>query len=84
MKGFPLREIWLLSALTLLGAACLFFYGILVWRVLRADKPALLWRLCVFVPPVSPVVAWVANCRVELILWLVLLVAYGILRWVSV
>ncbi len=71
---------WLLIAWVLAGAAVLVAHAVVTWQVMTAAKLPLRARLVGLLPPLSPLVAWVAGRRVAPILWAVLLVTYVALR----
>ncbi len=71
--------LWLVSIVTLLGACCLIFYAWLIWRVAFSEKLAIWQRLIGVIPVLTPIVAWRAGMRIEVIVWAVLLIAYAVL-----
>lgn len=68
-----------LLILTLLGAAWLVVHAMLL---IRAGRSALGggWRLLAWLPPATPLVGWRAGARVLPIAWLVLALAYVVMR----
>lgn len=71
---------WLLLSWILVGAAFLFVHLVAVVQALRARSVRLGVRLLALIPPVAPVLAWIAGRRVVPVLWCAILVTYVVLR----
>lgn len=70
---------WLLLAWVLVGAAVLFVHAVVLWQARRAASWG--WRLgAIVVPPIAPVLAWREGRRVAPVAWVILVVAYVVLR----
>jgi hypothetical protein len=68
---------WLMA----LGAALLFAHVMLLIRTARATHKLAAWqRALAWLPPLTPVMAWLAGARVWSALWALLALAYAILR----
>jgi hypothetical protein len=68
---------WLMA----LGAALLFAHVVLLIRTARATSKLASWqRALAWLPPLTPVMAWLAGARIWSALWVALALAYAILR----
>lgn len=72
---------WLLLSWVLVGAAVLVAHALVLRQCLSArELPRRVRLLAFLLPPVAPLVAWIAGRRVAPVLWAGLLVAYLVLR----
>lgn len=71
---------WLLLSWVLTGAAVLVVHAVVLVQAVGARELAWRWRIAALVPPIAPVIAWVGGRRVAPVLWLLLVVAYAVLR----
>jgi len=69
-----------LIAVTVLGAAALVAHLAALWHVLRAKGLDVRWKWAALLPPVTPIAAWRGGKRVACVAWVVLLVAYLVVR----
>lgn len=70
-----------LAWLTVLGAGLLFVHAVLLIRTARAVHVLAPWqRRLAWLPPITPVMGWLAGFRLWSALWLALALAYAILR----
>jgi hypothetical protein len=68
---------WLIA----LGAGLLFVHVVLLIRTARAVPPLAGWQRALgWLPPLTPVMAWLAGARAWSALWALLALAYAILR----
>jgi len=73
-------ETWL-SSLTLLGAGLLLVHVVLLIRTARATQRLKAWqRALAWLPPLTPLMGWLAGSRVWSALWVAQALAYAILR----
>lgn len=70
-------------ALVAVFAALLVTHAVLVVRVLRSHGVHAAGKALAVVPPVTPFVAWLAGARVGAVVWIVLLLGYGVLLFVA-
>jgi len=73
-------EVWLLIGWIVVGAAFLVVHLVLLWLCVGAANLSVTMKAVAFLPPATPVVAWISGRRTQPILWLVLLVVYVGLR----
>ncbi len=71
---------WLLVSWTLTFAAWLFAHVVTLVRVLGSKDVPERWKWGSLLPPVAPFVAWQYGIRIPPVLWMVLAVAYVVLR----
>lgn len=70
-----------LAWLIVLGAGSLFVHAVLLIRTAQATTKLATWqRALAWLPPLAPVMAWLAGARVWSALWVALVLAYAILR----
>ena len=70
-----------LSWLMVLGAGLLFVHVVLLIRTARATHRLAAWqRVLAWIPPLTPLMGWLAGCRVWSALWVAQALAYAILR----
>ena len=69
-----------MGGLVVLAASFVVLHLALGLRVVRARGLALPWRLLVWLPPFTPVAAFVAGARLGAVLWVVLAAGYLVLR----
>jgi hypothetical protein len=74
------RDLLLLLALVLSGAAWLLAHLILWMRVLQATRLPAALRWLAWLPPVLPLAAWRAGLRTGVVLWSAAGIAYSCLR----
>ncbi len=70
-----------LAWLMVLGARLVFAHVVLLIRTAQATHRLATWqRALAWLPPLTPVVAWLAGARAWSALWVALALAYAILR----
>lgn len=70
-----------LGWLTVLGAGLLFSHAVLLIRTAREQQRLGAWqRALAWLPPLTPVMGWLAGARVWSALWVAQALAYAILR----
>jgi len=70
-----------LGWLTVLGAGLVFVHVVLLIRTAQAQASLAGWqRTLAWLPPLTPVMGWLAGCRVWSALWVAQALAYAILR----
>lgn len=74
---------WLLVSWTLTFAAWLLVHLVALVRVLETKEVPERSKWWSLVPPVTPFVAWQHGIRAPAVLWMVLALAYVVLRWVE-
>jgi uncharacterized membrane protein YhaH (DUF805 family) len=77
------RDIVLLLAQTVLGAAVLTLGLATIVRGLRARSLTWPWRLLALVPPAAPIVAWRDGARALPIVWAAAIFAYMLIAAVA-
>jgi hypothetical protein len=71
---------WILIGLILLGACWIALHLMLLRRAANANRLPLPFRALAVVPPVAPVVAWVAGSRLIVVAWVLAGLGY-LLLW---
>jgi hypothetical protein len=77
------RDAAMLLALTLTFAAWLMVHAALLVRVTRTKNAALGLRALAWVPVLTPIVGWRVGAKAWSVVWLVVGLAYAVLRGVG-
>lgn len=75
-----IRDTAIFFALIVVGAGWLLLHAALLIRTARAPGLAIAWRVVAWLPPATPIVAWIAGARVRAIAWVVHAALYFALR----
>ncbi len=79
MQGASSDQAAWLTTVTLLGAGFVIVHAMLLIRTARAAL-SWQWRALAWLPPLTPIVGWKAGSRVLAGLWILGVLAYGMLR----